>query len=267
LKLHVEIEGTGPDLVLLHGWGLNAGIWDGIAAALATSHRLHRIDLPGHGRSEWSPQCSTLDDFTRAVAPYVPRHSTILGWSLGGMIGLRLAALAPERIAGLVLISSTPRFVTAPDWKPAMTPQVLANFGVRLRDDYRATIQDFLALQVRGDERELSSLRALRHTLVSGGLPVQAALEAGLGVLAGADLRSTLQTIGVRSLVIAGEYDRVTPPDASRFLAERIPGATLQLIPRAGHAPFVSHAEEFLVALRAFLAATPQSLAAAGTRS
>lgn len=267
MKLHVEIEGTGPDLVLLHGWGLNAGIWDGIAAKLSASHRLHRIDLPGHGRSEWSPQCVTLDDFTRAVAPYVPRHSTVIGWSLGGMIGLRLAALAPERIEGLVLISTTPRFVTAPDWKPAMTPQVLTNFGTRLRDDYRATIQDFLALQVRGDERELSSLRELRHKLASGGIPVQAALEAGLGVLAAADLRTTLPKIGVRSLVIAGEYDRVTPPDAGRLLAEQLAAAQLYLVPRAGHAPFISHAEEFLAVIRAFLAEVPQPLSAAGTPS
>lgn len=267
MKLHVEIEGTGPDLVLLHGWGLNAGIWDGVAAELSASHRLHRIDLPGHGHSEWSPQCVTLDDFTRAVAPYVPRHSTVLGWSLGGMVSLRLAALAPERIEGLVLISTTPRFVTASDWKPAMTPQVLTNFGTRLRDDYRATIQDFLALQVRGDERELSSLRELRHKLVSGGLPIQAALEAGLGVLAAADLRTTLPRIGVRSLVIAGEYDRVTPPDAGRFLAEQIPGALLHVVPRAGHAPFISHAEEFLGVLRTFLSEAPQSPARGGTPS
>jgi pimeloyl-[acyl-carrier protein] methyl ester esterase len=267
MKLHVEIEGTGPDLVLLHGWGLNAGIWDGVAVELAASHRLHRIDLPGHGRSEWSPQCVTLDDFTRAVAPYVPRHSTVLGWSLGGMVGLRLAALAPERIEGLVLISTTPRFVTASDWKPAMTPQVLTNFGARLRDDYRATIQDFLALQVRGDERELSSLRELRHKLVSGGLPLQAALEAGLGVLAAADLRTTLPRIGVRSLVIAGEYDRVTPPDAGRFLAAQIPGALLHVVPRAGHAPFISHPDEFIEVLRTFLADAPQSSALGGTLS
>ncbi len=265
MKLHVEIEGAGPDLVLLHGWGLNAGIWDGVAAELALSHRLHRIDMPGHGRSEWSPQCLSLDDFTRAVAPYVPRHSTILGWSFGGMVALRLASLAPERISGLVLISTTPRFVTAADWTPAMTPQVLSNFGVRLRDDYRATIQDFLALQVRGDERELSSLRELRYRLVSGGLPLQAALEAGLGVLGAADMRSALTNVRVSCLVIAGEYDRVTPPDASRHLAEHIPGATFHLVPRAGHAPFVSHREDFLAALRRFLAEVPGSLAATGT--
>lgn len=264
MKLHVAIEGSGPDLVMLHGWGLNAGIWDGVAASLSGSYRLHRLDLPGHGHSEWSPQCATLDDLTRAVAPYVPRHATVLGWSLGGMVALRLASLAPERIASLVLISTTPRFVTAPDWKTAMTPQVLANFGARLRDDYRATIQEFLALQVRGDERELSSLRELRHKLVSGGLPDQHALEAGLGVLAAADLRTSLGKVGVRSLVVAGEYDRVTPPGAGRFLAEQIPGATLHVVKRAGHAPFISHTDEFLAVLHAFLAEVPERQAAAG---
>jgi pimeloyl-[acyl-carrier protein] methyl ester esterase len=253
MKLHVEIDGHGPDLMLVHGWGLNAGIWDGVAAGLSGSFRVHRIDLPGHGRSEWSPQCSTLDDFTRAIAPYVPRHSTLVGWSLGGMIALRLAALAPERIHGLVLASTTPRFVTAADWKSAMAPAVLANFGQHLRDDYRATVQEFLALQVRGDERELSSLRELRQRLASGGLPQQAALEAGLDVLATTDLRPDLDLVHARTLVISGEYDRVTPPGAGRHLAERLPNATFHLVRRAGHAPFISHPEEFLGLLREFL--------------
>jgi len=169
------------------------------------------------------------------------------------MVALRLASLAPERISNLVLVSSTPRFVTAAGWSTAMTPQVLANFGAHLRQDYRGTIQDFLALQVRGDERELASLRELRHRLASGGLPLQAALEAGLDVLAATDLRADLPDVGTRSLVIAGEYDRVTPPGAGRHLAEQMPNAVYHLVRRAGHAPFISHPEEFLGSLRTFL--------------
>ena len=253
MRLHVEIEGSGADLVLLHGWGLNARIWDKLVDSLAGLHRLHRIDLPGHGTSEWSRECRTLDDFTRAIAPHVPRNAMVLGWSLGGMVALRLAVLAPERISRLVLVSTTPRFVTGPDWTTAMTPQVLANFSTRLRDDYRGTVQEFLALQVRGDERELASLRELRQRLTSGGLPQALALEVGLEILGTTDLRTSLAQLSTPTWIVTGEHDRVTPPAAGRYLAEQIPGAALHVVRRAGHAPFISHSEEFVAVVLGFL--------------
>ncbi|HRA24442.1 MAG TPA: alpha/beta fold hydrolase, partial [Usitatibacteraceae bacterium] len=51
MALHVELAGQGPDLVLLHGWGLHGGVWQGLARELAPAFRLHLVDLPGHGHS------------------------------------------------------------------------------------------------------------------------------------------------------------------------------------------------------------------------
>ncbi len=267
MKLHVDIEGSGADLVLLHGWGLNSSIWDGIAQELKESYRLHRIDLPGHGHSEWNPEFARLDDFARAVAPHIPRNATVLGWSLGGLLALRLAALTGDRIARLVLVSTTPRFVDSADWIPGMAPAVLANFGSRLRDDYRATVQEFLALQVRGEERELASLRELRQRLNAGGLPQAAALEAGLEILRTTDLRTALPHLAQPTLIVAGEHDRVTPPGAGSYLAEQLPDAIFHQVPRAGHAPFISHSEEFLTVLLGFLESPELALPAAGAAS
>jgi len=253
MKLHVTIEGSGPDLILLHGWGLNSRIWGPVANTLAARYRVHSIDLPGHGASEWRDELPLLDDWVRAIAPYVPRAAIVIGWSLGGLIALRLAMLSPERIAQLVLVSTTPRFMTGTDWTHAMTPLVLDNFATRLREDYRGTVQDFLALQVRGEERELASLRELRHRLHAGGMPQPAALDAGLRILRAADLRGALPGLIQPALVVAGEHDRVTPPGSARFLADALPAATLNLVRRAGHAPFLSHADEFLSVLNEFL--------------
>lgn len=267
MKLCVTIEGSGPDLVLLHGWGLNSRIWDSVAARLASTHRVHRLDLPGHGTSEWRAEATQLDDWVRSVAPYVPRGAVVVGWSLGGLLALRLAKLSAERVSRLVLISTTPRFVTAPDWITAMTPTVLGNFAQRLRSDYRGTVQDFLALQVRGEEKELAALRELRQRLQAGGLPQPGALEAGLEILRMTDLRSALGALSQSTLVVAGEHDRVTPPGASRFLAEQLPAGQLLIVRRAGHAPFISHTEEFLGSLDAFLADSPSPVPAAETEA
>lgn len=267
MKLHVTITGSGPDLVLLHGWGLNSAIWDGVTSRLAGSSRLHRIDLPGHGHSEWRPGLLRLDDFARAVAPYIPRDATVVGWSLGGILGLHLAALLPERIGRLVLISTTPRFVTDTDWTTALSPTVLADFASRLRDNFRATVQEFLTLQVRGEQHELAALRELRQALIRGGLPHAAALEAGLEILRTVDLRASLPRIIQPALIVAGEKDRVTPPGASRYLAAHLAEASLCLIPRAGHAPFISHADEFLAELEEFLERRSPAFRDAGTGS
>ena len=58
-SLNVEIRGRGPDIVLLHGWGLNLRVWDGLASVLEKTFRVITVDLPGHGRSEWNPKART----------------------------------------------------------------------------------------------------------------------------------------------------------------------------------------------------------------
>ncbi|MBP9131466.1 MAG: alpha/beta fold hydrolase, partial [Steroidobacteraceae bacterium] len=93
--LHVEIRGTGPDLVLLHGWALHGGMWGPWLDELGRRARLHLIDLPGHGRSAWPAGASTLRDLARAVSPHVPNGAAVLGWSLGGMVALELARSRP----------------------------------------------------------------------------------------------------------------------------------------------------------------------------
>ncbi|MDE2449608.1 MAG: alpha/beta fold hydrolase, partial [Gammaproteobacteria bacterium] len=70
-RLYTEVRGSGPALVLLHGWGLNVRVWDGLAAALCDRFRIVAIDLPGHGRSAWLPERSSLAEQAAQV------HETI----------------------------------------------------------------------------------------------------------------------------------------------------------------------------------------------
>lgn len=267
MKLHVQIAGHGPDLVLLHGWGLNASIWNALAESLHANHRVHLIDLPGHGHSRWGPGSPTdLEGLVRIVAPYVPRQAIVLGWSLGAMVAMQLAARAPQNVGALILVAATPKFVREDDWVDGMTTKALANFAQRLHNDWQATIQEFLALQVRGEEKELAALRTLRQKLLERGLPQLAALEAGLGILRAADLRPLLPQIRQPTLVIGGEYDRVTSPAASRYLADQLADARLHVVNRAGHAPFISHAGEFASIVSEFLTSLHSPAKAASTR-
>jgi pimeloyl-[acyl-carrier protein] methyl ester esterase len=133
-----------------------------------------------------------------------------------------------------------------------MEATVLDEFSQGLADDHRGTVQNFLALQARGDERSLETLRLLRRNLDAHGPPDPRALAAGLQVLRTADLRGALPGIAVPALVIAGQRDRLTPAAAGHALARALPTAKFVEIAHAGHAPFLSHGRQVLDEVLAF---------------
>ncbi|MGE5624888.1 MAG: pimeloyl-ACP methyl ester esterase BioH [Bacillota bacterium] len=251
--LHVETEGRGPALFLLHGWGLHGGVWDTLCPKLAERCRVTRVDLPGHGRSRAVALPADLSEAAQLVSAVAPPDAVWLGWSLGGLLALRAALDAPQHMRGLALTNTTPRFVTAPDWPAAMPPEQLQEFADGLAGDYRETLLRFLSLQVRGDETARASLRQLREALFDRGEPDPASLAAGLTLLRRSDLRQEAGSLSLPTLVLAGGYDRLTPPGASGFLARSIPGAQLEVFPKSAHAPFISHAEAFAAVLLEFM--------------
>lgn len=262
MSLHVEIRGEGPDLVMLHGWALHGGMWGPWLDEIAAIARLHLVDLPGHGRSRWPAGIRDLDGLASAVYPFVPRGAALLGWSLGGMIAMELARRHPRHLRALVLVATTPKFVADPDWEHGMRQEVFEEFARGLTGNYRRTVQNFLALQSRGDERALETLHMLRTRLAAHGEPDPRALAVGLGVLRDADLRDELPRIDLPSLVVAGDHDRLTPPEAGHAIAMALPSARFRLIERSGHAPFLSHPAAMLAEVRGFLTRHPGEAAA-----
>jgi pimeloyl-[acyl-carrier protein] methyl ester esterase len=258
--LYTEVRGRGPALALLHGWGLNLRVWDGLTAALCERFRIIAVDLPGHGRSEWLPERSSLEaqaeQVHRAVSAVSGTYS-LLGWSLGGQIALQLAAAGPEGAAAaidrLVLIAATARLSAAPDWTHGVPPERLAEQAAGLRSDYRRTVGDFLELQVRGSAGGEAALGQLRAALFAHGEARPEALARGLELLRDTDLRPLLGAVAQPTLVIAGQYDRVTLPAASRALAAALADARYEEIRRAAHAPFLSHLPQVSALLTRFL--------------
>jgi pimeloyl-[acyl-carrier protein] methyl ester esterase len=255
-KLHFEITGSGTDLVLLHGWGLNLHVWDGLVAQLRDQFRVITLDLPGHGRSEWNAGDGTPAELAWMIHDTlvtVSQRYSLLGWSLGGQIALDLTAAMPNRIERLILVATTPKFTAGPDWPHGMEANALAELAAQLRTNYRGTVHDFLELQVHGSPDDVAVVEHLRHTLLVHGEAQPRALLAGLNTLAINDLRASLPHVRVPVLVIAGQHDRVTPPAASRALAEALPDARYAELRHAAHAPFLSHGKEFARLVAAFL--------------
>lgn len=251
-RLHVERIGRGPDLVLLHGWGLHGGVWQGFGEALARRYRVHVPDLPGHGAS--APVTPyTLETLAQAVAQALPEGAHVCGWSLGGQVALRLARDWPERVAGLVLVATTPCFRQRPDWPHGMDEATLTDFARSLEADYEGTLKRFLALTARAGDDARAVIARLRASLFARGRPAPEVLRAGLAILWQADLRPEVARIIQPALVIHGSHDTVTPPAAGRWLAQNLPRGRWLEIAGAAHAPFLSHRAQVTQALEALI--------------
>ncbi len=270
MSLHVETFGSGAPLLLIHGWGMHGGMWGEVVEKLVHDFCVQVVDLPGHGFSgkgeEESGEGKTgappftlrpspfpIDYIVGELAAKFEQPLTVCGWSLGGQIALRWAQLEPHKIQRLVLVSSTPCFVKKDDWDCAMAEDTLAGFAAALLENHAQTLRRFLALQVRGSERERELLTSLRAALFSRGEPDLDALKVGLEILRDGDQRAALAHITQPTLVIAGERDTLTPHGASEYMAATLPNARLASISGAAHAPFLSHPEQFIEHLKRFL--------------
>jgi pimeloyl-[acyl-carrier protein] methyl ester esterase len=256
--LHYEVRGRGRDLVLLHGWSLNLGVWQELARRLARHFRVIAIDLPGHGSSDWDPKASTPAAQAwrvhETLAPLTERYA-LLGWSLGGQFALDLAAAMPAGIERLALISTTPKFASGPGWRCGTAPTLIARLAERLSGEGERAVDEFLALQVRGSAPRTAArvLATLRAALSVHGRALPEALASGLERLRHGDLRAALPLVRVPALVIAGESDRIIRPAAARALAAALPRARYVQIAGAAHAPFLSHPVQFARLLGRFL--------------
>ncbi|ACL67196.1 alpha/beta hydrolase fold protein [Anaeromyxobacter dehalogenans 2CP-1] len=253
VRLAYADRGAGAPLVLVHGWSLSSAAFDDLAVRLP-GRRLVTPDLRGHGGSGAAP--FALEDLGRDLALLLDRldlrGAVLAGWSLGAQAALAALPAVRARLAGLVLISGTPRFTLCDGWPHGLPAQALEVLAHRVRrEPARAAARFFDGMFAPGELDPAARARtgALRAAIPS---PGSAAALAGLDVLAAADLRPTLAGVGVPALVIHGTADPICPPGAGRALAAGIPGARLALLPGAGHAPHLTRPDEVAALLQAF---------------
>lgn len=199
------------------------------------------------------PSPFPLDSIIEELSAAFSAPVTLCGWSLGGQVALHWAAREPDRVQRLILVASTPCFAEREDWACGMENAVLEKFAAELEANHAATLRRFIALQLRGSEKERELLAVMRERLFSRGEPDMAALRAGLNILRDADQRAELAGIKQPTLVIAGERDKLTPPEASRYMAQTMATARLVEVTGAAHAPFLSHPEIFIEHVKSFL--------------
>ena len=242
MAIHIEVVGEGPPLVLVHGWGLHGGVFAPLVDRLSDRYQLHLPDLPGHGHSRDAQTPLTLQACVAELLARTP-PAAWLGWSLGGLFALHAASVSPQ-VRALALVAATPRFVRGQDWPHAVETSIFEQFGRDLEQDYRGTLERFLALDTIGSEHARAELRTLKDNLYARGEPAPRALQQGLSLLEQGDLRAVLPDFSIPSLWISGHRDRLVSPAAMREAASMTPGSRYLDIAGGGHAPFLGHADQ-----------------------
>lgn len=236
------------DMVFLHGWAMNSAVWQPCLQLLPGWVEPRCIDLPGHGACA-DVQAVTLDEYVEHVAQQITRPVLLLGWSLGGLVSLRLAQLYPEKVSALFQVATNPKFVKGGDWQTAIEAGVFEQFSISLEKDMAKTIRRFLALQVRGTDTSMQTLRELQAAIDERGLPDIKALRAGLKVLSDTDLTEALQAMDCPVSWLLGEKDALVPLALARTLEQMPVDVDIQILAGSGHAPFISHPDAFVNAL------------------
>lgn len=255
-RLHVHEEGgSGPPVLLLHGWAMASPLLAPLGARLGPGRRVVRYDLRGHGGSAPAASAS-LDDHAADLAAVLGalRLDGVLAiaWSLGAQILLHAWPAIGGRLRGAVLVGATPRFTTTEGWNAGLPARQVDVLAQRFRRDPARTRARFLADLLAPGERERLGPARLAELDAAMALPTPEAAAAGLGILATADLRPALPSIDRPVLLLHGAEDPICPVGAARAMAAAIPRARLSILEGAGHAPFLTREDEVAAGVTAF---------------
>jgi len=252
--IHYNVQGTGPNVLLIHGWASSLRMWERPMSRLASEgFRAWAIDLPGHGES--TPLAAlnggySIPNLTDAVEAFAERmdirQTSLVGHSMGGAIALDMAASRrrPDAMRTLVLVA----------------PVVSGRLGLALHLLFDFEIGRWL-LELAQRHNALARLgklsmlgapwlsharrAALRRDVQDLARTAPQAIIGGLQAVINFDFSDRLPEIRTPALVIVGARDRTVPPSEGELAANKIPGARLVRLPRVGHQPVDECPEEF----------------------
>lgn len=225
---------TGPEgapvLVLSNSMGADLRMWDGVIDTLSEHFRVVRYDTRGHGHSPSAPGPYSMDDLADDVVALLDTlgvaKAHLVGLSLGGMMGMRLAARDPERIDRLVLLC-TGAFLEV---GPAYTER-----AAQVRADGTGSVAEGVVSRwfTPSYLEEHPDIRAFHEQMCAATSPEGYA--GSCEAIVTMDLRPDLPQIKAPTLAIAGEDDPATPPHYLREIAEGVPDGRLVVVPDAAH--------------------------------
>ena len=232
IKIAYQVEGTGPPIVLLHGWGAEANTFNHVFDWLLRSHQVYALDLPGFGLSETPPTAWDASDYAKLLSDFFDKLNInkphLIGHSYGGRISIVIAAEEPEKIDKLILVNSAgiilPRtaryYIKTGFAKIGRVLRRCGTFGNRLAD----------RIVEKVGSTDYKNAGPMRATLVKS---------------VNQNLRPLLPKIEASTLLIWGENDTDTPVSFGKIMEEEIPDASLVILKDAGHFSYLDQFQQF----------------------
>ena len=256
----------GPPLVLLHGVGDSALDWQWAMPTLARTHRVYVPDLPGSGGTIKSDVDYSPAFFTQFLSAFLDalqvKHAAVIGHSLGGLVGLRLALSEPSRVSALGLVASAGlgRKVTYALRSLALpgTGRLAVAWGKRPPGAAQRALGRSTLLFARPWRVPRKWLKEqYRLARLPGFLEAQlATVRAQVGLRGQREvLVDRLAQLEVPTRLVWGTSDRVLPYSQAKEAVSRLREGSLELISDCGHSPHVEQPERFVSALDRFLKA------------
>ncbi|MDB5084911.1 MAG: Biotin synthesis protein BioH [Bacilli bacterium] len=233
-------------LVLIPGWGMRSTVWKSLDLQLRDSYHLIYPQFD---------DCVSPDQFGGAVLREVcdEKRVSLVGWSLGGMLALELAAIDPERFEQVVVIGAGAKFVTDPTYRAGQPLASVNRMKRNLERSADGTLHLFYESLFTKQERALHLDDILLDQAKDWPLSSIDSLRAGLDYLTQTDLRDRLPNINVPVAVIHGQLDPICSIESGRQLAQQLAHATFIEVPDAGHMPFGFQGYEFHQLIRSAL--------------
>ena len=261
---HVEIQGSGPAVLFLHGFTGSSATWTPHLAAFAAFTTV-RVDFLGHGRSDAPADVrrygmeACVDDLLAIQDHLGIRRCAVVGYSMGGRVAMRVALQAPERLWALVLESASPGIADPADRRARVRQD--AKLAAQIRKDGVAAFADYwqslslFASQSRLPESTRQALRNQRLQHTANGL---ANSLQGLGAGRQEPVLERLRGLHVPVLLLAGTLDDKYCGLAND-MAALLPCSRVRIVPDAGHAVHLEQPAAFDDAVRGFLQAQAPS--------
>lgn len=247
--LKITKQGWGIPLVLIHGWGLNSGVWQPLSTHLAPYFKVITVDLPGFGinaDSQLSPY--SLANVCRQVQQSVAEPAIYLGWSLGGLVTTQMALSYPDQVVALITVASSPCFIAKPDW-PGIKAELLGLFHRQLSQDIQKTLSGFLKIQAMGSPHIRQDLKQIHDLVMQYPMPSKKTLDDSLDLLETVDLREQMGKVSQPFLRLYGALDSLVPKTTAALVSELAVNSEQHVFARASHAPFISNQEQFVAYL------------------
>jgi 3-oxoadipate enol-lactonase len=254
IEMAYDDVGSGPVVVLLHGYPFNRSMWREQAEALSASCRVIAPDLRGHGETTVTPEPATMNEMARDVATLLDkldiRRVTLGGLSMGGYVALAFYRRFPLRVRALVLADTRAQADTTEAQlnREAQAQKILKEGMHSIADDF---IKKVLTPATFNEKPE--TVERVREMILKTN--PQGAANALRGMAVRHDQTDFLEEIFVPTLILVGSEDQLTPQTDAELMHRQIRGSRLSVIEGASHLSNLERPAEFNRALLDFLAA------------